>query len=125
MLAGERRVEAVGDRVAGSTGTGRPASSASAQRGRALGLDADDADAERRDGGRDPRDEPAAADRDDDRVDVGGVLEDLEPDGALPRDHERIVERVDERRARLRDELVRAARTPPPGRRPRGRSCAP
>ena len=36
---------------------------------------------------RDPGREPAAADRDDDRLQVGNLVEELEPDRALPGDH--------------------------------------
>ena len=43
----------------------------------------------------------AAADSDDDHVDIGQVLEDLEPDRAVAGDHLRVVERVDEREAAL------------------------
>ena len=58
--------------------------------GARLGLDADDAAV---DGGGDARDEPAAADGDDDRRDVGEVLEDLEPERALAGLEHRVVER--------------------------------
>ena len=77
VLAGERRVEPVGDRARLRPAPARPPR-APRQRGRALGLDADDAAADRR---RDARDQPAPADRhDDDRVDVRHVLDDLEPE---------------------------------------------
>ena len=56
---------------------------------RPLGLDRD------RDAGR----EPAAADRHHDPREVGDVLEQLEPERALPGDDRRVVERVDEREA--------------------------
>ena len=55
-----------------------------------------------------PEIEPAAADRDDDRVDVRRVLQDLEADRPLAGDHERVVERVDEHAARLREVLLEA-----------------
>jgi hypothetical protein len=42
------------------------------------------------------RDQPAAADRHDQRLDLGRVLEQLERDGALARGHHRVVERVHE-----------------------------
>ena len=48
---------------------------------------------------RDARHEAAAPDRHDDRVDVGNRVEDLEPDGALAGDDQRVVERGNERRA--------------------------
>ena len=47
-----------------------------------------------------PADEPAAADRDEDRVDRALALaQDLHPDRTLPRDHVGIVVRMHERRA--------------------------
>jgi hypothetical protein len=46
--------------------------------------------------GRAARDQPAAADRHDQRVDRGHVLEHLQRDRALAGDDVRIVERVDE-----------------------------
>ena len=63
----------------------------------------------------DPGDQPAAADGDDDGVGVGRVLLDLEPDGAGARDHERIVERVHERAARLLDQTRRRRSNASPG----------
>ena len=49
-----------------------------------------------------PRDQAAAADRDEDRVDRARALaQDLHADRALPGDHVRIVVRMDERRRRL------------------------
>ena len=48
-----------------------------------------------------PLDEPAAADRDDHDVELGQVLEDLERDRPLARDHRRVVERMHERAAGL------------------------
>ena len=47
----------------------------------------------RLDRGRDAGDEPAAADADDDRVDVGHLVEDLEAERALARDDVGVVER--------------------------------
>ena len=44
--------------------------------------------------------EPAAADADDDRAHLGALLQDLQPDRALPGDDVRVVEGVDEDRAR-------------------------
>ena len=72
---------------------------------RQLGLDPDHASAS---GSRhrDSRDEPAAADRHDDRLDVGAVLEDLEPDRSLAGDRERIVEWMHERPAGLLEQHV-------------------
>ncbi len=49
----------------------------------------------------DPGDQPAPADRNEDRVEVAAVAEDLDGDRALSRDHERVVERVDEGEAAL------------------------
>src|SRR5438876_2099456 len=46
---------------------------------------------------RNARAQPTAAERDDDRVGIGQVLEDLQPDRAVPRHHRRIRERMDER----------------------------
>ena len=51
-------------------------------------------------GGR-PRDQPPAADPDDDDVDLRQVLEDLEPDAAMAGDDGGVLERVDERQATL------------------------
>ena len=70
-----------------------------------LGLDGDHADAvaDRR---VDAADQPAAADRDDHGVGVRRVLFDLEPDGALPGEHERVVERMHKSAAGLFDECV-------------------
>ena len=71
-----------------------------AHRRRARGLDADDADAGRvpAERGGDARDEPAAADGDDHDLGLGRLLGELEADGALPGDDQRVVER----RARTR-----------------------
>ena len=44
----------------------------------------------------DAGEQPAAADRRDDRVDVGQVLEDLEPRRAVAADEVVVVERMDE-----------------------------
>ena len=100
------RVEPARRSCRGVTGTGSPAASAGRSAAEPLRLDPDHADAARRDRRRDPGHEPASADGDDDDVRVGRVLEDLEPDRALARHHERVVERVDERRARLREVLL-------------------
>src|SRR5690606_29528451 len=68
-----------------------------------LGLDADDGAVGPvgADPGGDPGEQPAAADGDEDGADVGPVLEDLERDGALPRDDVRVVERRDHGEAAL------------------------
>ncbi len=94
--------------VRGVTCTGSPAASAGRSAADPSGSTADDPDAARGDRRRDPGHEPASADGDDDDVRVRGVLEDLEPDGPLPGHHERIVEGMDERRARRRDVLLEA-----------------
>ena len=75
----------------------------------AADLDADEADArpERAQGDRDSRGEPAAADRDQHRLDVGHLLGELEPDRPLSRDHVLVLEGVDEGGARLLDALER------------------
>ena len=49
--------------------------------------------------GRDAGDEAAAADRHHDRLDVGALVGDLEPDRALAGDDQRVVERRHERGA--------------------------
>src|SRR5207249_11772358 len=46
-------------------------------------------------------DQSSAANGNDERVRFGNVLDDLEPDGALAGDRQRVVERVDERAACL------------------------
>jgi hypothetical protein len=72
-------------------------------------LDPDDAHvgAERLDVPRDAGDEPAPADRHEDRAQtVLTVPQDLRADRPLPRDHQRIVERVDEAPAGLRHQGV-------------------
>ena len=56
---------------------------------------------------RDPGREPAAADRDHERPEVRQLLDELEPDRALPRDHALVLEGVDERRAARLDALLR------------------
>ena len=56
---------------------------------------------------RDAADQTAAADGHDDRVDVGQLVEDLEPDRPLSRDDVVIVERMDERVAVLVFEFKR------------------
>ncbi len=75
------------------------------ERRRPLGLDADHPRRARR-GDRNARDEAAAADRHDDGLDVGEILQDLEPDRSLPRDRQRIVERVHERPSGLLEQDV-------------------
>src|SRR5581483_4638764 len=84
--------DAVGDRVAA-----------------AADLDADDPRlrAERAQGDRDPGGEPAAADGNHERADLGELLGELEPDRALPRYHALVLAGVDERRTRLLDALHR------------------
>ena len=79
-----------------------------AQRRRALRLDRHHAHAggHARDG--DPRDEPAPAARDDDRVDAVRVLEDLEPDRPLAGDRARSVEGMHEHAPGLGDQLLEA-----------------
>ena len=68
-------------------------------RGKELALRADDLDGgsgrARRD--RDTGDQPATADGDHDRVQVGDLVEHLDADGALSRNDAWIVVRVDER----------------------------
>ena len=83
-----------------------------------LGLDADDLDAglQRLGRGGDAGDEAAAADRHDQRIDVGRVGEHLERDRALSRDDLEIVERMDEGQPAL------APRSAAPRHRPRRRS---
>jgi hypothetical protein len=56
---------------------------------------------------RDARGEPAAPDRDEDRLGLGCLLRELEPDRALARDHARVLERVHERRVRSLDVRLR------------------
>ena len=74
-----------------------PAPHAGLHRRAVARLDADDLDVRIERPGRhgDARDQPAAADGNDDGVDVVPVLDDLESDGALPRDELLVVERVD------------------------------
>ena len=127
---GERRAQAVGharrldrDHLAALRAPGLTAFEP-------LGLDA--VDARRRpaglDGRGDARDEPAAADADDDDVDIGQVVDQLEPGATVAGDDRRVVERMDERQAlgvadpapsrrRSRRHARRGAR---PGRRSRG-----
>ena len=59
---------------------------------------------------RDAAEQPAAADRDHQRVELGHVLEHLERDGALTGDHRRVVVGVDEGERFARFELARVAR---------------
>ena len=110
----------------GSTGTRlrRPRSPRASARA-ALRLDGDRCARGRRSRGGDPGDQPAAADGDDHGVGVGRVLLDLEPDGARAGDHDRVVERVHERAARLVASGARGARRPRRGRSARGRPSAP
>ena len=74
-----------------------------------LGLDSDQLDVrlDRARGDRDAGHQPAAADRDDDRVEVRRVLEHLEAERARAGDHLRIVEGVDEDVAVLERQLAR------------------
>ena len=70
---------------------------------------------------RDPGDEPAAADRDDDHVDVRHVLEDLEPDRALA-GHGRAGRRTGGRASGRSPRRISSSRSnASPGRPPRGR----
>ena len=73
------------------------------------GLDADDLDprAQRLDRDRDAGDEPAASDRHQHRLQVGLLLEQLERDRALARDHRLVVERMDGDQAALLLDLER------------------
>ena len=89
--------DAVGDRVAELRAAGERCA-----RGR---LHADDADVrpERAQRERDPGGEPAAADRDDDRLEPRDLLGELEADRPLAGDHVVVLEGVDERRAGLLD----------------------
>ena len=66
--------------------------------------------AQRLDRGADAGDQSAAADRHDDRVEIGRLLQDLERHRALARDHVGVVERMDE------GEVVAARRAPRRGR---------
>jgi hypothetical protein len=75
------------------------------------GLDSNHADLgrERLDVGRDPRDEPAPSHGNEDGVDPAPrVAEDLDSDGPLTRDHQGIVEGMNEDPTGLRRELVAA-----------------
>src|SRR5262249_59020235 len=54
----------------------------------------------------DAGEEPAAADRDDDRVGVSRIFGDLETDRAGPGENDRIVEGMDERQASRLPDLV-------------------
>ena len=84
--------------TAGGSVTGACSASARFIDGSARGLHADDADARvdllHRHG--DAADEPAAADGHDHRLEVRVLLEQLEPDRALPRHDRVVVEGVDE-----------------------------
>ena len=99
----------------------------------AAGLHADDLDAglERAHRGGDAADEPAAAHRDDQRVELRLRAQHLQPDGALAGDHQRVVEGVHEgqalrvgQRQRVVARLVEGRRRAAPPRR-RSRACAP
>jgi len=76
---------------------------------RPLGLDPDHADVPvtGRQRGRDPGDQPATADRDEDGVEAGGLLGQFEADGPLSGDHVGVVEGVDERQSSLLGEFQR------------------
>ncbi len=87
------------------------------QRPGGLRLDGQDAHVASGSRRRDPCDEPPAAARHDDRVDPLDVLEDLEADGALPCDDERVVERMDEDAPGLLLELGEALEDVPRSRR--------
>ena len=106
--------------LVGVTGTGSPAANRAVERRAQFGLDRDHAHAvaDRR---LDAADQPAAADRDDHRVGVGGVLLDLETDGALAGEDERVVERMHERAAGLFDQRVQPLERLARARSPRGR----
>ena len=87
-------------------------------------LDADEARVrpQRAQRDRDPGGEAAAADRQHERLDVGQLLRELEPDRPLAGDHVAVLERVDERRtgaARVLEAPRPAPRRTPPR---RGRS---
>ena len=101
--AGERRREAVGDRRDPLERHGLARCERARERRSTLGLDPDDAHAGAQVAQRDrgAADQPAAADRDDDRADVRDVVDDLEPERPLAGEHERVVERVDQDHAAL------------------------
>ena len=82
---------------------------ARAARQRACGLYADHTRARTAclDRERDARAEPSAADRHDHRLDVVELVDELEADRALARDHDLVLERVHERRTALLDVLPR------------------
>ena len=56
----------------------------------------------------DPGDQPAAADRHDDRLDIRHLLENLQPHRPLPRDDRRVVEAMDVNQPMLLDQLLHA-----------------
>ncbi len=85
-----------------------------------LYADHPDVRAQRLDHDRDAGDQPAAADAGDDGPHLRALLEDLQRHRALPGDHVRMVERVDEHRPGTLGELLR----PPAARRPRCRRPA-
>ena len=66
------------------------------ERVRVVWLDGDHANAVRNACRRDPGHQTASAARNDDRVDLGDVFEDLQPDGPGSGHDDRIVERMDE-----------------------------
>ena len=79
---------------------------------------------------RDPRREPAAADRDEHGLGLRHLLGELEPDRPLPGDDDLVLVGMDERRAGLLDVPARASRSPPraprrPSRRRRRSSSSP
>ena len=92
-----------------SSVTTEPAPDAVAHARRAGRLDADDPD--RRldvlDRHRDAGDQPAAADRHDDDVDLGPVADDLEAERALAGDELQVVERMHVGEAAIADQLLR------------------
>ena len=94
VLADAPHVRAVGERRRGRQDRRASFRERSAHRRNALGLDADHIDvrAERLDRDGHSGREPTAPDRNDDEVDVGHLLQDLETERTLPRDHERVVE---------------------------------
>ena len=92
--------------VSGITATGSPASSAERSAVDPSGSTATTRTPRAATAAAIPAMSPPPPTGNDDRVDAGRVLEDLEPDRALAGDHERVVERVDERRARLGEVLV-------------------
>src|SRR5664280_419341 len=107
MDARLRRLKAVRDRGGHRDGHGTPRGERAHEIVSRLGLDAEDAGGrpERLHGDRHAGKEPASAERSEDGVEVGHVLEQLEPGGALPRDDGNVVERWNEDSALVRDDL--------------------